>query len=346
MASGDLSVRVSNEYKGDHELLKRSINTVVNSLDKALMEVREAVSATASASSEISASTEQMAAGSREQTTKTNEVATAIEMMTSVILQTSRNAHETSTAARSARDSAEAGGAVVRDTIQGMRGISTVVQRSAETVKELGKSSQQIGEIITVIDDIADQTNLLALNAAIEAARAGEQGRGFAVVADEVRKLAERTTKATREIAEMIKRIQKDTSGAVESMEEGTRQVANGIALADKAGESLNDIVSFIQKVTTMVFEIAQASEEQSSSAGEITSNIVRITSVASETASGAEPIARTAEDLNRLTVNLENLVERFSLTGLGNQHHQQKKHEHGDGRANWTPRTPKNEFQ
>jgi methyl-accepting chemotaxis protein len=195
-----------------------------------------------------------------------------------------------------------------------MKRIADVVNRSAGTVRELGRSSDQIGEIISVIDDIADQTNLLALNAAIEAARASDQGRGFAVVADEVRKLAERTTKATKEIAEMIRKIQSDTAGALSSMDEGTTEVRNGIAFANKAGESLKEIVGVSQKVTDMVAQIAAASEEQSTASEEISRNVEAISKVSGETAQGTQQIARAAEDLNRLTENLQQLVARFTL--------------------------------
>jgi len=203
---------------------------------------------------------------------------------------------------------------VVEETVAGMKRIAEVVNRSAGTVRALGKSSDQIGEIIGVIDDIADQTNLLALNAAIEAARAGDQGRGFAVVADEVRKLAERTTKATKEIAGMISAIQGDTSGAVASMEEGTREVDSGIALADRAGRSLREIVTMIQNLTDMVSRIAAASEEQSSASEQIAKNVEAISAVTGETAQGAGQIARAAEDLNRLTENLQQSIRKFSI--------------------------------
>jgi len=158
------------------------------------------------------------------------------------------------------------------------------------------------------------------LNAAIEAARAGEQGRGFAVVADEVRKLAERTTKATKEIADMIKKIQSETIGAVSSMEEGTKEVDSGIKLADKAGSSLNEIVTTSQKVMDMVTQIAAASEEQSSASEQISKNVEAISSVTSESAQGTQQIARAAEDLNRLTENLQQLVGKFNLSTDGTQ--------------------------
>jgi methyl-accepting chemotaxis protein len=312
LAGGDLTHRVVKEYSGEHRKIKESINQVAESLEQAISEVREAVKATADAANLISSSTEQMAAGAQEQTSQTSEVATSIEAMTKTIMENSENAQETVRVAKDAKSAAEAGGEVVKETVNGMRRIAVVVERSGETVKELGRSSDQIGAIVNVIDDIADQTNLLALNAAIEAARAGEQGRGFAVVADEVRKLAERTTKATKEIALMIKKIQADTTGAVSSMEEGTKQVRDGIALADRAGQSLSDIVTVSQRVTDMVLQIATASEEQSTSSEEISKNVEAIATVTGQTATGTEQIARTAEELNRLTDNLQHLVSKF----------------------------------
>ncbi len=319
MATGDLTARMDGDYKGDLKLLKESINTVAGSLEDALRNVSEAVVATASASNQISASTEEMASGASEQTSQAGEVAAAVEQMTSTILENSRNAGVAAETAEEARKSAEQGGRVVGETVDGMKRIAQVVNRGADTVRELGRSSDQIGEIISVINDIADQTNLLALNAAIEAARAGDQGRGFAVVADEVRKLAERTTRATKEIAGMIKKIQMDTSGAVASMEEGTSEVERGIQLADRAGASLQEIVGVIQKVTTMVSRIAAASGEQSTTSEEISRNVDGISKVTAETAQGTAQIAKTAEDLTRLTDNLERLIGGFTIGVVGN---------------------------
>jgi methyl-accepting chemotaxis protein len=314
MGRGDLTARVEAEYRGDHRVIAESINAVGSSLEKTLRAVWEAVEATVSAATEISSSTEEMAAGAQEQTSQAGEVASSVEEMTKTILENSRNAGVAAETAKQARESATQGGSVVTETVEGMHRIADVVNRSATTVSELGKSSDQIGEIIAVIDDIADQTNLLALNAAIEAARAGDQGRGFAVVADEVRKLAERTTKATKEIASMIRKIQIDTGGAVESMKVGTAEVKNGIESATRAGASLDGIVSTSQKVTAMVSQIAAASEKQSSAAEEIARNVEAISKVSGETAQGTHQIARAAEDLNRLTENLQRLVSGFTL--------------------------------
>jgi methyl-accepting chemotaxis protein len=321
MANNDFTVRMTGNYKGDYQAIKNSVNSLGDSLTNVFHQVSEAVSATASASNEISSSTEEMAAGAQEQTQQATEVATAVEQMTKTILDTTNNANAAAGLAKHAGDTARAGGEVVEQTVAGMNRIADVVQQSAETVEALGKSSDQIGEIVQVIDDIADQTNLLALNAAIEAARAGEQGRGFAVVADEVRKLAERTTKATKEIATMIKQIQKDTVGAVESMSLGKREVESGKQLAAKAGDSLKEIISGATKVVDTITQVAAASEEQSSASEQISKNIEAISSVTQESAAGTQQIARAAEDLNRLTQNLQDIVNQFKISNIGALH-------------------------
>jgi len=197
----------------------------------------------------------------------------------------------------------------VSQAIDGMNRISASVMESARTIETLGKSSDEIGEIIAVIYDIADQTNLLALNAAIEAARAGEQGRGFAVVADEVRKLAERTTKATKEIASMIKSIQSDTDGAVKSMSAGTEEVEKGVSLVNQAGGSLDQIVEVVASVTDMIQQIATAAEEQSAAAEEISTNVEAVATITKETATGANQSSVATQELTRLASDLQQMV-------------------------------------
>jgi methyl-accepting chemotaxis protein len=314
-ADGDLTVHLDTNRSDEIGQLSQGVNRAVGQVNTMMKEVLDAVSMTNEASNQIGVSTEELAAGAQQQTAQISEVASAVEEMTKTIIENSKNATGTSETARQARAAAESGGKIVEDTVTGMKRIADVVNKSAETVKILGQSSDQIGEIIGVIDDIADQTNLLALNAAIEAARAGEQGRGFSVVADEVRKLAERTTKATKEIAQMISKIQSETAGAVVSMEQGTKEVMLGIQLVDKAGSSLSDIVDISQRVTDMITQIAAASEQQSNTSETISKNVDAINNVINESASGTQQIARSAEDLNRLTANLQKLVEKFKLS-------------------------------
>ncbi|HLP17771.1 MAG TPA: methyl-accepting chemotaxis protein [Bacteroidota bacterium] len=321
MSKKDLTVRMRGDYKGDYQQIKDSVNSLGESLCEMMLQVSEAVSATASASNQISSSTEEMAAGAHEQTQQTTEVAGAVEEMSKTIIETTKNASLAAATAKHSGAKAQDGGRVVIETMEGMKRIAEVVKQSAATVQELGKSSDQIGEIIQVIDDIADQTNLLALNAAIEAARAGEQGRGFAVVADEVRKLAERTTKATKEIAGMIKQIQRDTAGAVESMNLGTDEVEKGRTLAEKSSESLKEIIDGSGKVVDIVNQVAAASEEQATASEQISRNIEAISSVTAQSAAGTQQIARAAEDLNKLTSNLQELLAQFIIdkgTGAG----------------------------
>jgi methyl-accepting chemotaxis protein len=303
MATGDEIGKLARAFKGTLDELRATIQQVGSSTQ-----------AVASASSEISSTTEQMAAAAHEQTSQAGEVATAVEQMSKSILENSQNAQRASATAQQAKSIAVEGGNVVTQTVTSMRQIADVVEKSAVTVKALGESSNQIGEIIGVIDDIADQTNLLALNAAIEAARAGDQGRGFAVVAGEVRKLAERTTKATKEIAGMIRKIQAEAKNAVGSMQEGTSRMSEGIALADKAGSSLREIVAASENVTAMVDQMASANEEQSRTSEQISKNVDSISQVTSQSAQGTQQIAQAAEDLNRLTQNLESLILRFKL--------------------------------
>lgn len=314
ISSGDLTVRLTKEYKGDHQLIKTSINQVTDSLSTAITQVTEAVESTASAANQILSSTEEMATGAQEQSQQTSEVANAVEEMAKTIIETTRNTVAAAEASKNAGEVARDGGIVVLETIEGMKRIADVVKKSADTVTQLGKNSDQIGEIIQVIEDIADQTNLLALNAAIEAARAGEQGRGFAVVADEVRKLAERTTKATKEIASMIKQIQKDTKWAVEAMNEGKNEVEKGKEKAEQAGRSLEKIIVESERVVDIISQVAAASEQQSSASEQISKSLESISNVTHQNASGIQQIARAAEELNNLTLNLQNLVSAFKV--------------------------------
>ncbi len=313
IAANDLTVQV--EPRGTRDALGNSFKTMINNLSIMVRQLTENARQLVSAATEISASSEQMSKGAKGQADQVAQVSAAIEEMSATILESSRNAGDATDAAKGASGTAASGGQIVADTIEGMQSIAFVVRQSAESIAKLAKSADQIGDITEVIDDIADQTNLLALNAAIEAARAGEQGRGFAVVADEVRKLAERTGKATKEITGMIRGIQAETKEAVNSMESGILQVDKGRELADKAGSSLHEIVTMSQRVMDMIAQIATATEEQSSTVEQINKNVEHIASVTRETSDGAEQSAAAAEQLNRQAEGLQTMVGQFRLS-------------------------------
>lgn len=313
-ASGDLTPRMRGDYKGDLAVYKENINGLGDSLSAVIREVLDAVQATASAAIQISSTSETMAVSAEEQSKQSDEVAGAVEEMARTVTENAMNAGKAAEVAEKNGDIANEGGSVVEQTVAKMRDIAGVVKQSAENIEKLGESSKQIGEIISVIDDIADQTNLLALNAAIEAARAGEQGRGFAVVADEVRKLAERTTEATKQIAGMIKGIQSETELAVAAMNQGTNEVADGISLADKAGDSLKSVVDSSRLVQDMINQIAAASEEQSSTSEQIAKNVGTISHVTNDSARRIQDIAHSSEDLSKLTEQLRTLVSQFKV--------------------------------
>lgn len=314
MAHGDFTQRMNGEYAGDYQKIKDNVNTLKDSMNNLIGKVAESTSELSNAASEISSSTEQMAAGANEQSAQTADVSSSVEEMLRTILENTQSATRAASSAEEAGSKAKEGGEVVVETIEGINRVAEVVIRSAKTIKDLGKSSDQIGEIVQVIDEIADQTNLLALNAAIEAARAGEQGRGFAVVADEVRKLAERTTKATKEIATMIKQIQKETSEAVVAIQQGTDEVEKGKSLANKAGQALKEIIVHSQQLTDIITQLAASSEQQTAAGDQIAVNIESINKVTQQSADGTHQISRSAEDLYNLTGNLQELVNQFKL--------------------------------
>ncbi len=320
MAGGDLTARMKGNYKGDLSKLKNNLNSMGKSLSEVMMRVADAVSTVASATLQISSTSETMASAAQEQSAQADEVASAVEEMSRTITENAMSANKTAEVSKRNSDTAQESGRVVEQTVGKMRDIARVVKQSAENIEKLGESSKEIGEIIAVIDDIADQTNLLALNAAIEAARAGEQGRGFAVVADEVRKLAERTTEATKQIASMIKGIQNETQEAVRVMNQGNEEVSSGIELADRAGGALQEILQSSQDVLDMINQIAAASEEQSATSEEISKNVLAISSVTSESAQQIQDIAHSSDDLSKLTEHLSELINQFRVEAEKNK--------------------------
>jgi methyl-accepting chemotaxis protein len=314
-SEGDLTVRIDTDHDDSVGELFRGFNEALAKVELMVRHIQDAVHATAEASSRIIASAEEMAAGAEKQNQQAKSVTASVEVMNRSIITDSQNAMLAAQGATINAKKAAHGGSIVAETIEGMKKIADVVGSAAKTVESLGERSAEIGEIIQVIDDIADQTNLLALNAAIEAARAGDQGRGFAVVADEVRKLAERTTKATKEIAVMIRQIQMNTEMAVASMKQGTVEVEHGKALAEKAGTSLSEMIGEAQKVTVFTNDLARSSDKQTQTSNEMSKSMEAMAVSIADTSAGIADIARTTEDLDKLTRQLEELSGQFTIT-------------------------------
>jgi methyl-accepting chemotaxis protein len=315
VASGDLTARSPIRTREEMGMLAGEVNVMAEKLQQTMNQVVQSSMQVAAAAGQLNTTAERIATGAEEVAAQTGAVATASEEMAATSMSIAQNCHQAADGSEQANSTARAGAAVVEQTVAVMGRIASRVAASAQTVAGLGDRSDQIGEIIGTIEDIADQTNLLALNAAIEAARAGEQGRGFAVVADEVRALAERTTKATREIAEMIKAIQSETRGAVEAMQQGVNEVESGTREASKSGEALSQILVQISAVTMQVNQIATAAEEQTATTGKITGNIQQITEVVHDTSRGAHQSATAAGELAGLAEGLRTLVVQFRLS-------------------------------
>lgn len=311
---GDLTRRLNLSRSDEIGMLGHWFDIFVARIHDTVCRVAGATQEVASAATEIAASSDQIAGGARQQHQQIQQVSAAIEEMSASVVEVARKSGQAAETAQGSGRSAEEGSTVVNETIEGMRAITEAVESSSASVTELGKRGQQIGEIIDVINDIADQTNLLALNAAIEAARAGEHGRGFAVVADEVRKLADRTTKATDEIAESIQSIQSETDEAVKRMSSGTAEVRQGMSRASEAGSSLEKIVASSREVSSMIGSIAAAAEEQSAVAEEVSRNVESIASVTRQTTEGVQQAATAASDLSRKSEELQSLVSQFKV--------------------------------
>ena len=299
-----------------------ALNSMKNNLRDVIQTIAETAERVAAASEEISVAANESSESARAQTEQTSHVAVAMQEMSATVRQVSESSATATEASRLAAETARAGGSIVEDVLGKMRAISQSVQGTASKMEELGKSSDQIGRIAGVIDEIADQTNLLALNAAIEAARAGEHGRGFAVVADEVRKLAEGTTSATKEIAQMIKNIQNGTKTAVGAMQAGSSQVEVGVEFTARAGDSLRQIIQMSESVGEMIVQIAKAATEQSKASDDINDNMAQIARLVEASANGAQHSANACQNLSGLALDLQKMVGNFRLAGSGSASH------------------------
>ncbi|MBJ6727501.1 methyl-accepting chemotaxis protein [Geomonas sp. Red875] len=315
LADGNLTVSFQSNGRDEIAHLATAFGRMAERLRETISRISDTSTRVAASSEQLSVTADQISAGAGEVASQTGTVATASEEMAATSGDIAQNCLMAAETSNRASETARSGVVVVQETISGMERIAEQVRVVAKSVESLGARSDQIGAIIGTIEDIADQTNLLALNAAIEAARAGEQGRGFAVVADEVRALAERTTRATREIGEMIKAIQQQTKDAVAAMEEGVSEVERGAASSLRSSDALQLILTQIEDVTAQVNQIATAAEQQTATTSEITTNIQQITQVVQVTTQSAAETAQASSVLSRESEQLRQLVSKFRLT-------------------------------
>jgi methyl-accepting chemotaxis protein len=314
IASGDLSANVQCA-PGDTTSLLAGMKEMQEMLRKMISEIISGAERLESASGELLSASEEVASRSRQQSESASAMAAAVEEMTVSIDQVSHNAGEAHGISQEAGAVSERGTVIIQNAAEEMRKISEAVHSSSKIIEELGQQSDQITSIVNTIREIADQTNLLALNAAIEAARAGEQGRGFAVVADEVRKLAERTSLSTTEIAGMVGKIQNGTKSAVASMEAGVGQATRGVDLANEAGQSIVSIRDGALRVVAVVNDISSSIREQSTTSSEIARNIEQIAQMSEESSQAVQNTTEAARRLQELSASLHTAVSRFKTS-------------------------------
>jgi methyl-accepting chemotaxis protein len=314
VASGDLTHNLSVDRRDELGQLQGSIQRMTVGLRELISGIGEGVTQIASAAEELSAVTEQTSAGVNSQKVETDQVATAMHEMTATVQEVARNAEEASEAAVAADLQAREGDKVVNEAIAQIERLATEVGHSTEAMAELKRESDKIGSVLDVIKSVAQQTNLLALNAAIEAARAGEAGRGFAVVADEVRSLAQRTQKSTEEIEELISGLQNGTRQVATIMDNSRELTVSSVELTRRAGSSLESITRTVSAIQSMNQQIAAAAEEQSATAEEINRSVLNVRDVSEQTSAASEETAASSVELARLGSHLQALVGRFRV--------------------------------
>ena len=314
IAEGNLTRPITVDGSDEAGRLLQAMVTMQEKLRDTLQSISGSAHQLASAAEELNSVTEEGARGLTQQNNEIEQAATAVNEMTSAVEEVARNAVSTSEASKSATTSAGDGRDLVRETVSAIERMSSDVQGTASLIGDLANESRDIGKVLDVIRGLADQTNLLALNAAIEAARAGEAGRGFAVVADEVRALAHRTQQSTSEIERMIGSIQSGTEHAVDSMRNSTERAESTLNIARGAGLSLDTINSAIIEINERNLVIASAAEEQAQVAREVDRNLVNIRDLSVQSTTGANQTQAASNELSRLAVDLSNLVTRFKL--------------------------------
>jgi methyl-accepting chemotaxis protein len=316
IAQGDGDLTSQLPVKGNNEItfLSKSFNIFVDKVRATITEVSSMSDQLATSTQQLNDNTKKSASSIEQQQCETEQVATAMNQMTSTVEEVALNATDAANAARIADTEAQQGSQVVNETIHSIESLANDVISASDVINRLRTDSEQIVSVLDVIKSIAEQTNLLALNAAIEAARAGEQGRGFAVVADEVRTLASRTQESTTEIQVMIDQLQSGTTQASSVMDKSRIQAQSSVEQAGKAGESLSTITNSVTQITNMNSQIATAADEQKSVANEINKNIVNINDIFGSTKDAAQLSANTSSELAQLATDLHAQVSQFKI--------------------------------
>ncbi|MFP3847716.1 methyl-accepting chemotaxis protein [Pseudomonas sp. W5-01] len=312
ISSGDLTRSIEVDGKDEATLLLRALATMQRNLRQTIELISGSSTQLASAAEELSAVTEESSRGLQQQNNEIEQAATAVNEMTAAVEEVARNAVSTSEASQQSNQTARQGRERVIETVRSIQDMAQQIQATSGLVEGLAAQGRDIGKVLDVIRSIAEQTNLLALNAAIEAARAGEAGRGFAVVADEVRALAHRTAQSTTEIEQMVAGIQTRTGDAVQSMSRNTESTRTTLSLASSAGDALELITEAIAQINERNLVIASASEEQAQVSREVDRNLVNIRDLAAQTAAGANQTSAASQELSRLAVDLKAMVAKF----------------------------------
>ncbi len=331
LADGDLTVNatVSEDFTG---AIADSVNFAIDQLRQLVLVINSTADRVSQSSEQTQMNAVELAAASEHQAQEIAGVSAAINEMTVSIDQVSNNAAESATVAQRSVAISYNGAEVVQRSIEGMNVIRDQIQETSKRIKRLGESSQEIGDIVGLINDIADQTNVLALNAAIQASMAGEAGRGFAVVADEVQRLAERSANATKQIETLVKTIQADTSEAVMSMESTTSEVVRGARLAKDAGEALEEVQTVSNTLADLIQNISNAALQQAESAGHISHTMNIIQDITSQTSSGTMATARSIGELSEMAAALQESVTGFKISNDDDQlNHESMDHEYLD---------------
>ncbi len=312
LVGGNLALNIRVDRKDEFGDEAEAVRLMLEKWRDIINSVKQVSSTVASSSAELSASAEQMSRGSGTQAEKAQQVAAASEELSQTVGDIAKNASDIASTATHAASTARAGGQIVEEAVYEVKKIAETVDESVDHITSLTELSHRVGEIIGIINEIADQTNLLALNAAIEAARAGEHGRGFAVVADEVRKLAERTTGATSEVNGIVEEIQNKVKSAVSSIGLVSSNVDNGVQLSTKAGDELKTIVKNVEDLQFMVQQIASAIEEMSSTSEQISTDIESIAHISRETSQASGGVSGASRELSRLSEDLQSMANQF----------------------------------